>query len=178
MLQALERFAPQARPYNFDDMFDCWGFQRRLFDWLDDGDELNTELDDPEADQARWRRFTTSDELLPGDILVSHPHPDADFHTVVYAGRVGGHDLVFDTSSRARVPLFSGGRLVGERQIFTRFMRATETTDRLRHDGGAYLRLWDDRVRYLHSGLHARLAAGNPGADRDLLRLRRAAGLE
>ncbi len=178
VLLALERFAPQSRPYNFDDMFDCWGFQRRLFDWLDDGDELNAELGDAEGGGSTVaRRSRTRDELLPGDIVVSHPHPDAEFHTVIYAAAWRATDLVYDTSSRARVPLFDDGRLVAERQIFTRFMSATETTDRLRHDGGAYLRLCDDRVRFLHEGLHARLAAANPEGERDLVVLRRAAGL-
>ena len=53
------------------------------------------------------------------------------------------------------------------RALFTRYARATETTDRLRNDGGAYLRLWDDRVRYYHRGLRARLLAG-AAADRRL----------
>ena len=32
ILDALERFGPQARPYNFDDHFDCWGLAQRVFD--------------------------------------------------------------------------------------------------------------------------------------------------
>ena len=62
-----------------------------------------------------------------------------------FCGRVGGHDLVYDSSPRGRVPLFDeSGTLVEDRAIHTRYARATETTDRLRDDGGAYLRLWDD----------------------------------
>ncbi len=65
-----------------------------------------------------------------------------------------------------------------DRSIFTRYARATETTDRLRDDGGAYLRLWHDRMRYFHKGLHARLLAGGAAEARDLVALRRAAGLD
>ena len=64
------------------------------------------------------------------------------------------------------------------RAIHTRYARATETTDRLRDDGGAYLRLWDDRMRYFHKGLHARLLAGGAAQERDVVALRRAAGLD
>ena len=39
VLQALELFGPQARPYNFDDHFDCWGLVQRVFDWLGIGPE-------------------------------------------------------------------------------------------------------------------------------------------
>jgi hypothetical protein len=56
-------------------------------------------------------------------------------------------------------------------------MRATETTDRLRHDGGGWLRLYDERMRFVHKALHTRLLAANPGREHDLVTLRRAAGL-
>ena len=44
ILRALELYGPQARPYNFDDCFDCWGLVRRVFDHLDDGYEINERL--------------------------------------------------------------------------------------------------------------------------------------
>ena len=56
-------------------------------------------------------------------------------------------------------------------------MRAPETTDRLRNDGGAWLRLYDERVRFFDRSLHARLLAAAPGRERDLVKLRRTAGL-
>jgi hypothetical protein len=177
VLRALELFGPQARPYNFDDMFDCWGLVRRVVDWLDGGAEANDELRDDGSTDALWRPIGDREGLLPGDLLVSHPRPHADFHTAFFCGRVGGRELVYDSSPRGQVPLFDAARsLVHERAVFTRFMRATETTDRLRHDGGAYLRLWDERQRFYHGPLHDRLAAGGDGA-RDLVELRRAAGL-
>ena len=52
VLRALELFGPQARPYNFDDGFDCWGLVRRVFDHLDDGFEMDEELQGP-GDAAR-----------------------------------------------------------------------------------------------------------------------------
>ena len=192
VLRALELFAPQARPYNFDDCFDCWGLVRRVFDHLDDGFEMDAELQGPGgAEEAGWQAFGGPDELRPGDLLVTHAHVSEGFHTAFFCGRAGGLDLVYDASPRGDVPLF---RRVGEvwrlqeaRALFTRYARATETTDRLRTDGGAYLRLWDDRERYFHRGLRARLLAGaaadpvlarTGGADsRDLGVLRRAAGL-
>jgi hypothetical protein len=180
VLEALERFGPQARPYNFDDMFDCWGLVRRLVDWLDDGDEVNDELGDDErsARVTRWAPLESRDELVPGDVLTSHPHASRDFHVVVFCGRVGEVDLVFDSSPRGGVPLFdSAGRLTDARPLFARFMRATETTDRLRHDGGGWLRLYDERMRFFNKALHARLLAADPGRERDLVTLRRAAGL-
>ncbi len=204
ILRALELYGPQARPYNFDDGFDCWGLVRKVFDRLDDGYEVNEQLGEAgDGREANWAPIGRRDDLLPGDLLTTHAHADADFHTVFYCGRAGGLDLVYDSSPRGSVPLFeqAGGdwRLAGERALFTRFMRATETTDRLRHDGGAYLRLWDERERFYNLALHARLAAGtsvrSPGAASlvdggasvgppdgaapalDLVALRRAAGL-
>lgn len=201
VLRALELFGPQARPYNFDDCFDCWGLVRRVFDHLDDGFELDGELaarpGGPE--EAVWAAFDGPEELTPGDLLVTHPHVSTEFHTVVYCGRVGGLHLVYDASPRGDVPLFArrdgtaAGRpgdawkMEAARAVWTLYARATETTDRLRNDGGAYVRLWDDRERYYHRGLRDRLIAG-AGVDpalaaldaadgRDLVALRRAAGL-
>ena len=192
VLLALELFGPQARPYNFDDCFDCWGLVRRVFDHLDDGYEMDGELQGPgDPEGANWVAFSTPHELVPGDLLVTHPHVSEEFHTVIYCGRVAGLDMVYDASPRAHIPLFEASdgrwRLVAERGLHTRYARATETTDCLRNDGGAYLRLWDDRQWYYHGGLRARLLAGagadrrlaGPGVatDRDLVALRRAAGL-
>jgi hypothetical protein len=188
VLRALELFGPQARPYNFDDCFDCWGLVRRIFDHLDDGDEVDDELGPPgDPREAGWVAFAGPEELVPGDLLTTHPHAGEGFHTVFYCGRVDGLDLVYDASPRALVPLFEqrGGRWrhAGDRAIHTRYARATETTERLRNDGGAYLRLWDDRERFFSRALRARLVAGDTGAGearaagRDLVALRRAAGL-
>jgi len=46
LLQAHELFGPQARPYNFDDHFDCWGLVQRVFDRVDDGSDVNHEAVD------------------------------------------------------------------------------------------------------------------------------------
>jgi len=178
LLQALELFGPQARPYNFDDHFDCWGLVKRVFDWLDDGFDMDEEALD-ETTASQWQRIGRRDELVPGDLLATHPQPDPAYHVVFSCGRVGGYDLVYDSSPRGRVPLFDErGTLVDERAIHTRYARATETTDRLRDDGGAYLRLWDERMRYFHTGLHERLLAGGAAQERELVALRRAAGLD
>ncbi len=177
VLEALERFGPQARPYNFDDHFDCWGLAQRVFDWLDDGYDLNLEALD-ETTAGNWRPIGERDELVPGDLLATHPQPDPEYHVVFYCGRVGDVDLVYDSSPRGAVPLFDERlRMVGERRIHTRYSRATETTERLRDDGGAYLRLWHGKMRYYHAGLHERLVAGGAAEERDLVALRRAAGL-
>jgi hypothetical protein len=176
LLQALELFGPQARPYNFDDHFDCWGLVQRVFDWLDDGLDINQEALD-ETTVGNWQEIGRRDELVPGDLLATHQQPGADYHVAFYCGRVGRHDLVYDSSPRGRVPLFDeSGSLVGDRAIHTRYARATETTDRLRDDGGAFLRLWHYGMRYFHKRLHARLVAGGAAEERDLVALRRAAG--
>ena len=178
LLRALELFGPQARPYNFDDHFDCWGLVQRVFDWVDDGFDMKQEALD-ETTVGAWQDIGRRDELVPGDLLATHPQPDPAYHVVFYCGRVGGHDLVYDSSPRGLVPLFDGrGTVVEDRSIHTRYSRATETTDRLRDDGGAYLRLWHDGLRYFHTGLHARLMAGGAAEERDLVALRRAAGLD
>jgi len=188
VLRALELFGPQARPYNFDDGFDCWGLVRAVFDRLDDGYEINEQLGRAgEGLEANWAPIERRGELVPGDLLTTHPYAGEGFHTVFFCGRVAGQDLVFDSSPRGLVPLFEragdGWRLVASRPLFTRYMRATETTDRLRHDGGAYLRLWDERECFFNRAVHARLVAGateggpRAAAGRDLVALRRAAGL-
>jgi hypothetical protein len=180
VLQALELFAPQARPYNFDDHFDCWGLVQRVFDWLDDGYDNNEQLLDAST-ASGWRPIGERGDLLPGDLLATHAQPDAEFHCVFFCGRVGELDLVYDSSPRALIPLFEkhGGELrwVADRGLATRYMRATETTARLRNDGGAYLRLWDDRERYFNIAVHARLHAGSAARERGLVALRRAASL-
>ena len=95
-----------------------------------------------------------------------------EFHTAIYCGQAGGLHLVYDASPRGEVPLFArrdgvaavrpgdAWPLESARPIWTLYARATETTDRLRNDGGAYLRLWDERERYYHRGLRARLRRG------------------
>jgi hypothetical protein len=178
LLRALELFGPQARPYNFDDHFDCWGLVKQVFDWLDHGFDMDKEaLDETEA--GTWQEIGRRDELVPGDLLATHARPDPQYHVAFYCGRVGGHDLVYDSSSRGLVPLFGErGTVVEDRAIHTRFARATEATDRLRDDGGAYLRLWHERMRYFHRGVHARLLAGGAAGERDLVALRRSAGLD
>jgi hypothetical protein len=166
VLRALELFGPQARPYNFDNCFDGWGLVRKIFDWLDDGYQIDDELGEAgDAREARWRRIAGPGDLVPGDLLATHPHADLDFHTVFYCGRVGADELVYDSSPRSFVPLYDESYdRVDARQIFTRYMRATETTDRLRDGGGAYLRLWDDRQRYVNKTFHDRLVAGGAAA--------------
>jgi len=177
VLQALELFGPQARPYNFDDHFDCWGLVQRVFDWLDDGFDIDQEALD-ETTAGDWQAIGRRDDLVPGDLLATHPQPDPAYHVGFFCGSCGGQDLVYDSSPRGLIPLFDERRqLVESRAIHTRYARATETTDRLRDDGGAYLRLWDERMRYFHKGLHARLLAGGAAEERDLVALRRAAGL-
>ena len=177
-MRALELFGPQARPYNFDDHFDCWGLVRKVFDWLDDGFDMNQEALD-ETTVGNWQQIGPRNELVPGDLLATHPRPDEAYHAVFCCGRVGGHDLVYDSSPRGAIPLFDeSGRVVEDRALHTRYARATETTDRLRDDGGAYLRLWHDGMRYFHKGLHARLLASGAAETRDLVALRRTAGLD
>jgi len=178
VLQALELFGPQARPYNFDDHFDCWGLVQRVFDWLDDGFDMDQEAVD-ETTTGNWEPIGRRDDLVPGDLLATHPQPAPAYHVVFSCGRAGGRDLVYDSSPRGLVPLFDErGEFVEGRALHTRYARATETTDRLRDDGGAYLRLWDHRMRYFHKGLHARLLAGGAAEERDVVALRRAAGLD
>ena len=176
VLQALELFGPQACPYNFDDHFDCWGLVQRVFDWLDNGFDMDREAVD-ETTAGNWEPIGRRDDLVPGDLLATHPRPGPAYHVAFSCGHAGRFDLVYDSSPRGLVPLFDErGELVEGRAIHTRYARATETTDRLRDDGGAYLRLWDARMRYFHKGLHARLLAGGAAQERDVVALRRAAG--
>jgi len=178
VLHALELFGPQARPYNFDDHFDCWGLVQRVFDCLDDGFDVNREAVD-ETTSGNWREIGRRDELVPGDLLATHPQPNPAYHVAFFCGRVGGYDLVYDSSPRGRIPLFDErGTVVEDRAIHTKYARATETTDRLRDDGGAYLRLWHEGMHYHHKGLHTRLVAGGAAEERDLVALRRTAGLD
>lgn len=177
VLAALELFGPQARPYNFDDHFDCWGLARKVFDWIDDGFELNGEAVDAST-ASNWAPLVERSGLVPGDLLATHAQPDPTYHVAFYCGRVGEHELVYDSSPRGSIPLLGEGReLVGARELSTKYARATETTDRLRDGGGAYLRLWHDGMRFFHRGLHERLIAGGAAEARDLVALRRAAGL-
>jgi hypothetical protein len=123
LLRALELFGPQARPYNFDDHFDCWGLVKQVFDWLDGGLDMDKEaLDETEA--GIWQEIGRRDDLVPGDLLATHPRPDPQYHVAFYCGRAGGHDLVYDSSSRGLVPLFDErGTVVDDRAIHTRFAR-------------------------------------------------------
>ena len=158
---ALEVYGPQARPYNFDDLFDCWGLVRAVFAELLGGYEMNEQLGDAPGDARNWQVIGDRDELLPGDVVATHAHPASDFHVVIYYGKLGGDHLVYDSSPRADIPLYSARfDVIDRRAIFTRYGRATETTDRLRYDGGAYVRLWDDRTRYFNKAVHAALVAG------------------
>lgn len=176
--RALEAYAPQARPYNFDDLFDCWGLVRRVFADLLGGYEFNEQLSDEPAGEANWRLVGARDELLPGDVITTHAHPDSAFHVVIYYGKLGGHHLVYDSSPRGDIPLFSADfALIDQREIFTRYGRASETTDRLRNDGGAYLRLWSERGRYVNRAVHAALLAGGGCAPIDPRQVRIAMGL-
>src|ERR1035437_9049574 len=97
LLDALERFGPQARPYNFDDHFDCWGLVQRVFDWVDDGFNMNQEALD-ETTVGNWKDIGRREERAPGDLLATPPQPDPEYHVVFYCGRVGGHDLVYGSS--------------------------------------------------------------------------------
>ena len=186
VIAALEALAPQARPYNFDDRFDCWGLVRALYGALLPGRPLDDDLDKAtaaEAARARlWAPITEMAELLPGDVVTTHDHHEpGKFHAVVVYGVVAGRLLVYDSSPRGDIPLFEereGERVfVAARALYTRFMRATGGTDRLRNDGGAYLRLWFIGGRYYDRRLHDALLAANPERETDAVALRRRAGL-
>ena len=186
VLRALELFGPQARPYNFDDCFDCWGLVRRVFDHLDDGFEMDEELRARATRRSRTgspsqrsasscratceRRSSARQRRLPRRVLLwwrRRPGP--------------GVRLV---AARAGAPVRGDGGRLEARGVARHphaLRRATETTDRLRNDGGAYLRLWDRRQAFYHRTLHERLLAGGAGeggaAGRDVAALRRTAGL-
>ena len=121
-------------------------------------------------------------ELLPGDVVTTHDHHEpGKFHAVVVYGTVAGRPLVYDSSPRGDIPLFEerDGELVFvvARALHTRFMRATGGTDRLRNDGGAYLRLWFVGGRYYDRRLHDALLTANPERQTDAVVLRSRAGL-
>ena len=186
VIAALEALAPQARPYNFDDRFDCWGLVRALYGALLPGRPLDDDLDEAtavEAARARlWAPITEMAELLPGDVVTTHDHHvPGKFHAVVVYGSVAGRLLVYDSSPRGDIPLFEDRDgepvFVATRALHTRFMRATGGTDRLRNDGGAYLRLWFIGGRYYDRRLHDALLAANPERETDAVALRRRADL-
>jgi len=186
VITALEALAPQARPYNFDDRFDCWGLVREVYDRLLPGRPLDDDLDTATADEAarvgRWAPITEMAELLPGDVVTTHDHHvPGEFHALIVYGHVAGRLLVYDSSPRGDVPLFEqrdGGYVfVRARELRTRYMRATGGTDRLRNDGGAYLRLWFMGGRYYDRRLHDALLEANPRHETDVVALRRRAGL-
>ena len=184
--QALERLAPQARPYNYDDRFDCWGLARAVYSGLLPGRPLDDDLDAATADEteraARWAPIVDLADLMPGDVVTTHDHhvPD-DFHAVIFYGYVAARPLVYDSSPRGEIPLLEerDGALTytDARELFTRYARGTGGTDRVRDDGGAYLRLWFRGGRYYHRWLHDRLLQANPGRETDAVALRRRAGL-
>ena len=183
---AIERFAPQARPYNYDDRFDCWGLVRAVYGGLLPGRPLDDDLDAATADESQraalWAPIVDLADLLPGDVITTHDrHVAGEFHAVIFYGYVAGRPLVYDSSPRGEVPLLEehegGYAYVDARELFTRFARGTGGTDRLRDDGGSYLRLWFRGGRYYDRWLHERLAEANPGRETDAVALRRRAGL-
>gem|GEM_PF-1002897 len=183
--RAIEAFAPQARPYNFDDHYDCWGFVRYVYRHLLSGYLIDEELAADATSDANWEALASPDDLLPGDVLTTHSHHEpGQFHVGLYYGQVGAHHLMYDSSPAGNVPLFTddpaapgGLRLVGARQILTRYQRATEGTARLRNEGGAYVRLLSDQLRYRNVRIHRALREGNPNGSRDVVQLRRSMGL-
>ena len=186
VLTTLEALAPQARPYNFDDRFDCWGLVREVYGELLAGRPLDDDLDAAStvetARAERWAPIAELADLLPGDVVTTHDHHVAgEFHAVIVYGWLDGRLLVYDSSPRGDVPLVEecdGTRtVVGARELFTRHMRATGGTDRLRNDGGAYLRLWFVGGRYYDRRLHEALLEANPQRATDAVALRRSAGL-
>ena len=70
LLQALELFGPQARPYNFDDHFDCWGLVQRVFDWLDDGFDMDQEALD-ETTVGDWQEIGRRDAFASAEGVFS-----------------------------------------------------------------------------------------------------------
>jgi len=184
--RALERFAPQARPYNYDDRFDCWGLVRAVYGSLLAGRPLDDDLEAATADEsqrvARWAPIVDLAELLPGDVVTTHDHhAPGEFHAVIFYGRVAARPLVYDSSPRGEIPLLEerdgGHGFTGERELVTRFLRGTGGTDRPRDDGGAYLRLWFRGGRYYDRWLHERLLGDNPGRETDAVAVRRREGL-
>ena len=186
VLTTLEALAPQARPYNFDDRFDCWGLVREVYGRLLSGRPLDDDLDTATAVELsrveRWAPITTLADLLPGDVVTTHDHHEpGKFHAVIVYGWLDGRLLVYDSSPRGDIPLVEdregGYAVVDTRELYTRHMRATGGTDRLRNDGGAYLRLWFVGGRYFDRRLHEALLQANPQRETDAVALRRRAGL-
>jgi hypothetical protein len=186
VLATLEALAPQARPYNFDDRFDCWGLVREVYGELLAGRPLDDDLEAASAVETaraeRWAPITELADLLPGDVVVSHDHhAPGKFHAVIVYGRLDGRLLVYDSSPRGDIPFVEKRDdrqvVIDARELHTRHMRATGGTDRLRNDGGAYLRLWFVGGRYYNRRLHEALLQANPQRETDAVMLRRRAGL-
>ena len=111
VLTTLEALAPQARPYNFDDRFDCWGLVREVYGRLLSGRPLDDDLDTATAVELsrveRWAPITTLADLLPGDVVTTHDHHEpGKFHAVIVYGWLDGRLLVCD-SHRAATSLWS-----------------------------------------------------------------------
>ena len=186
VLTTLEALGPQARPYNFDDRFDCWGLVREVYGELLAGRPLDDDLEAASAVETaraeRWAPIPELADLLPGDVVVSHDHHvPGKFHAVIVYGRLDGRLLVYDSSPRGDIPLVEKRDdrqvVIDARELHTRHMRATGGTDRLRNDGGAYLRLWFVGGRYYNRRLHEALLEANPQRETDAVALRRRAGL-
>ena len=180
VMAALETFGSQARPHNSDDLFDCWGLVRQVHVHLLGRGHADELLGPRTAGSGDWRPLGDRADLLVGDVVGTHPcaAPD-ECHVAIYCGRVGDTHLVYDSSPRGDIPLLDRyGDLVGVREIFTRYMRATAAADGLRNQGGAYLRLWDGRDLYSSQAVHRLLSLGAPERDIDTRAARAAAGLD
>src|SRR5664280_2676703 len=138
VLATLEALAPQARPYNFDDRFDCWGLVREVYGELLAGRPLDDDLEAASAVETaraeRWAPIPELADLLPGDVVVSHDHHvPGKFHAVIVYGRLDGRLLVYDSSPRGDIPLVERRDdrqvVVDARELHTRHMRATVGTD-------------------------------------------------
>jgi hypothetical protein len=70
LFQALELRGPQARRYEFDDHVDCWGLVQRVFDWLDDGFEMDQEALD-ETTVGEWQEIGRRDAFAPAEGVFS-----------------------------------------------------------------------------------------------------------
>ena len=178
-MAALEAFGPQARPHNADDLFDCWGLVRQVHARLLGRGHAEELLGHKTARSGDWRPLGDRTDLVVGDVVGTHPCMASDErHVALYCGRVGDNHLVYDSSPRGDIPLLDKyGDLIGVREIFTRYMRATTATDGLRNQGGAYLRLWDGRDLYFSQAVHRLLLLGAPERERDTRVARAAAGL-
>jgi hypothetical protein len=180
VMAALEAFGPQARPHNADDLFDCWGLVRQIHTHLLGRGHAEELLGPKTAKSGDWRPLGDRADLVVGDVVGTHPCSTPDErHVALYCGRVGDNHLVYDSSPRGDIPLLDKyGDLIGVREIFTRYMRATASTHGLRNQGGGYLRLWDGRDLYFSQAAHRLLLLGAPERERDTRAARVAAGLE